>query len=357
MFDFQILPEVKIPIPAPRTSLLNRTPSHSKSEERSGSGSSSSSCSLLNDSINVTVTESPDRQRSIISISSNDFAVTTADLLEAAAAEMSVDVSTEPSSEDLADKAEDLEDDVFQPQIESPSAMPVLDVAETDSENGGEAPKEETVEMVKRVERELSPKPVIVSDFNAGTVKVNDTTVIIRKKTAQPKKDEEPELMKVFARRSLKLKETDSSADEGSGHKSRDSDKENEDANTITPLDEQSQPSRKKKNEAPDAVIAAVPPKPTAFGRFQRSVSHDTEKSVLANSQPNHVNDKRQRCKSAHDVDKRESDENKVATVVPSMPVLVSCDEKPVTPFKRIQQRREEWEKRAQQAMKVHGTK
>lgn len=445
---------MKVPVPAPRTSLLNRSPSHSQVAEKDDSAESN------HDSINVTVTESADGQRSIISIggspvlipesdSSSEFAVEPCKL--AVEVEDETAIIVEPLPELLEDtiKMEELDDDVFQPTEApsppaAPTSLPPFDdyrVSATDTcepaaspppvpaapkkvdnrrstdekrESAGDSRRssDEKCESIgsrrssddkresvggsrrssdgkrdsiggsrrssdeKRESVELPPKPVIVTDLSAGIIKVNDTTVHIRKKSRDigsqqlqqqhhhSKKDEEPELMKVFARRSLKLKETDSLEEMLlEAVKSRDSDKENEDANTPPPEERW-----KVKLEPSDAVSAAVlPPKPAALSKFQRSISHDADsKMVLATN----VNENRLRCKSISD-EMEKCDRLQACSPPPSAaptlqtecvsvsraPPTAPCEEKTATPFKRIQQRREEWEKRVQQAMKVNGTK
>lgn len=189
-------------------------------------------------------------------------------------------------------------------------------------------------------------------------MKVNDTVVVMRRKSRdlnQQLRDEEPELMKVFARRSLKLKESDdtgaTSGEElaecsSPPHKSRDSDKENEDANSC----QQPADDRKRKDSSPDSLL--IVPRP--FGKFQRSMSHDTVPAVA------NASDRRQRCKSTPDEEGRPRPPSTPAPELTSSSEGSDVAEERVaaaTPFKRIQQRREEWEKRAQQAKKIHAVK
>ncbi len=317
-----------------------------------------------------------DGQKSIISISSRPSITSETDVNEIPASCAVNDiVEIEESSASISKAEEDL-DDVFLPVLESTRVESLGDecspphsnnpyetaeeiTPETEpSSEATELPKESSpamsLELIKppilstkperirprslggKQDLDLPKKPIIIPDPASGTVRVNDTTVVMRKKTRESNhvKEDEPELMKVFARRSLKLKETDAVEDMLlEAVKSRDSDKENEDSNSS--LEER--PRKKDESE--------VPSKP-AFVKFQRSVSHDMP--LTSNSI-----EKRQRCKSTpYDMEKCEQ------TTENSVEVVTVSEEKPVAlPFKRIQQRREEWEKRAQQAMKVRGTK
>lgn len=341
---------------------------------------------MKSESVNVTVTESDEGRKSVISIGSSS-AIADNDSNECTSEPENVVSYEEPLPEMLEDivKGDELDDDVFQPAAESTMIATNFPIGNNESVCVGEAetiwsaerpgsltdvePKIERTSSIDEKHKyvdterrrsndekgeilELPPKPVIVTDFGAGIVKVNDTIVHIRKKSRDigqhSKKDEEPELMKVFARRSLKVKETDDIEQMLQDTvKSRDSDKENEDTNA--PL---------QKTKTMDTVSSnAVQSKPV-FSKFQRNFSHEPDKVVLAAN----VNENRQRCKSIpSEMEKCEKLPTSVPknecppTVAVSLPL--ASEDKGVTPFKRIQQRREEWEKRAQQAMKIHGTK
>ncbi|KAL1110594.1 hypothetical protein AAG570_008122 [Ranatra chinensis] len=135
--------------------------------------------------------------------------------------------------------------------------------------------------------------------------------VILRRRPSREilkPKEEEPELLKVFARRSLKVKDVE----EDVPAKSRDSDKENEDCIT-----------ERKKIE------------------YQRSVS--TEDCILSIH-----NVCRQRSKTLPELS-----QHKQLNIYKEAETLnIEKEERNEEPkFIRIQQRKEEWEKRAQQAM------
>lgn len=431
-------------MPAPRTSLLNKTPSLNRSDEKTKiqpSLPAQPQQHLSDDCINVTVTEIDDGQKSIISISGRPSISSELEAEIVASSGCEADIDDDDDEEDTAKPAvpavADEFDDVFEPVTEStriedtppsptpPSvpapATPIAplsistnsqpDVCAHESVSPTSAPT--TPELSAYQPVEFSPttaapadskppilavkpgekvrlrsignrmdvnsapppppsKPTIVCDQTAGTMKVNDMVVVMRRKPVSSSRDEEPELMKVFARRSLKLKEPDDgSALSGEElecssplHKSRDSDKENEDGNSSPP-DE-----RKRKDSAPDSAA------PRPFAKFQRSISHDMVPINTSSS------DRRQRCKSTPDEAEKPERHTPPKQEAPAQPKIErppppstpapeltspsdssgsdTAPEERVTastPFKRIQQRREEWEKRAQQAMKIHGVK
>lgn len=351
--------DAKAPVPAPRTSLLNKSPEPfekpSKDEYQEEPDSH----------VNVTVTELSSGQRSIVSIGS-------------------IEMNSEPSSP--------LVDSVFEPNFEDDEPEPVqsyveelenvdvpekFDFSEISAEiEQVESPKEFEKEIpvveepsgpeippkplspkpeFQRVEKAEKPTHIVVTDFANGIVKVNDTTVVMRRKTRDMHaKDDEPELMKVFARRSLKLKETDNLEELiDSVAKSRDSDKENEDFNSSS--------EERKKPE-----IKSEPSK-SAFSKFHRSLSHDVDTTKNVSILTPNGNEKRQRCKSIPNemdmapikppplVTNGEEKSDKVEIKSENIKETVQKVEKVITPFKGIQQRREEWEKRAQHSMKVRG--
>lgn len=447
-FLFLQIPEIKAPVPAPRTSLINKTQSLNCSDEKPKLQPSlplHHQQHLSDDCINVTVTEIDDGQKSIISISGRPSISSELEAEVVASSGCEADIDDDDEDEEDINKPvmsaiADEFDDVFEPVTEStriedapPSpAAPIVsapatptaplsisisslpDVSQHESSSPASPlttpelsafhPAEYPPTTAATVSADSKPpilaakpgekarlrsignrmdvnsappppppnKPTIVCDQTSGTMKVNDTVVVMRRKPVSSGRDEEPELMKVFARRSLKLKESDDcgalSGDElecsSPLHKSRDSDKENEDANSSPP-DE-----RRRKDSALDSMA------PRPFVKFQRSISHDMVPIT------NNPSDRRQRCKSTPDeAEKRERqappkqeelDPPKNERPPPPStlaPELTSpsdssgSDTAPeeqvtaTTPFKRIQQRREEWEKRAQQSMKIHGVK
>lgn len=336
--------DIKVPVPAPRTSLLNKsneaidTSSVSSREEDDADKEPETA-------FNIVATESSG-QRSIVSIGS-------------------VEMNSEPSSPLVDSVFEPVDFDEPEQPIEEPRPVTPVEKIETPNHpvepvrpKTPETPVPEMEEPLevdepkpKDTKIEIPDKPIIITDFANGIVKVNDTTVVMRRKTkdVSQSKDDEPELMKVFARRSLKLKETDNVEEMiDNVVKSRDSDKENEDSNSL--------PDERKKNE-----IKIDPPK-NAFKQFQRSLSHDVETNKNAVLTSN-GNEKRQRCKSTS-YEKELSSKPPPAIIsngdekVDKIEIIDNKEDKVNTSgFKRIQQRREEWEKRAQQAMKVRGNK
>jgi len=270
---------------------------------------------------------------------------------------------------------------------------------------------------------------ISMQENNLGTCEV-----VLRKKSASRGdigrggggKDEEPELLKVFARRSLKLKDSESealgqqfatkaraeSASEQQGTKSRDSDKENEGGDS--PREERKKQVIKEPLGESKIIIESSETIPvfrasttgvclsnsprigsivTITNKYQRSLSSGVTMNNEHTVQNNDVNvihckenpvvspDKRQRsrtipespntelnldkmphrawaniCKET-DVDitnsetKRASAE-KINSEGENKTVSGNSDDNSVPRFKRIQQRKEEWEMRAQQALK-----
>jgi hypothetical protein len=239
-------------------------------------------------------------------------------------------------------------------------------------------------------------------------------------------KDDEPELLKVFARRSLKLKDSESEAlgqqvatksraesgSEQQGTKSRDSDKENEGGDSPReerkkqvikePLGESkihiesSEPVSVLKASTTSISLSNTPrigSVVTGTNKYQRSVSggvtvnneHVTQNNdasfVYRKENPGSSPDKRQRHrtvpetphtelsmeKTPHsvwasiykekEVDRTDSEAkrssgDKINAQGENVPVSGNSDESSMPRFKRIQQRKEEWELRAQQALK-----
>lgn len=239
-------------------------------------------------------------------------------------------------------------------------------------------------------------------------------------------KDEEPELLKVFARRSLKLKDSESEAlgqqvatksrtesvSEQQGTKSRDSDKENEGGDS--PREERKKQTIKEPLGESKIHIESSETIPvlkasttsislsntprigsivTGTNKYQRSLSsgatmnneHTTQNYdasfIYRKENPGTSPDKRQRHrtipetpntelsseKTPHRVwaniykekeidisnsETKRSNGDKMNSQGENMPISGNSDESSMPRFKRIQQRKEEWELRAQQALK-----
>ena len=239
-------------------------------------------------------------------------------------------------------------------------------------------------------------------------------------------KDEEPELLKVFARRSLKLKDSESealgqqfatkvraeSASEQQGTKSRDSDKENEGGDS--PREERKKQVIKEPLGESKIIIESSETIPvlrasttgvglsnsprtgsivTITNKYPRSLSSGVTMNNEHTVQNNDVNvihrkenpgvspDKRQRnrtipespntdfnldkmphrawaniCKEKDveitNSETKRGNAEKINSEAENKTVSGNSDESSMPRFKRIQQRREEWEMRAQQAMK-----
>lgn len=226
----------------------------------------------------------------------------------------------------------------------------------------------------------------------------NKKTLVSQKRD---KDSDEPELMKVFARRSLKLKDSDVEAlsqqvmvlveadNKKESENKRDSDKENE--GSESPGEERKKPTFPAAKEAPkpkeplseskDADVAlrkpscAINNKLSVFGasKYQRAVTISTSvPNNDANSNDN-ANEEKKRNKSfiepkvipnyrsPHIMNMKEKDSLEIKkpeiTKKNSEEFNVSLkkdfeNEDYVPRFKRIQQRKEEWEQRAQQNMK-----
>lgn len=263
---------------------------------------------------------------------------------------------------------------------------------------------------------------------NSGT-----SEVVLRKKSLPRSdtgrgtggKDEEPELLKVFARRSLKLKDSESealgqqvanktrteSASEQQGTKSRDSDKENEggdspreerkkqmikeplaeskihiESSETVPVLKSSSAGMSLSNTSRNGNIV------TGTNKYQRSLSsgvsmsneHTTQNNdaglTYRKENPGTSPDKRQRNRTVPEIPKTElslekmprawaniykekdiditnsetkrSNMDKINSQGENKTVSGNSDDSGMPRFKRIQQRKEEWELRAQQALK-----
>lgn len=202
------------------------------------------------------------------------------------------------------------------------------------------------------------------------TEEVGGGEVVMRKKPSSTGKsgDDQPELMKVFARRSLKVRESEEIADEM--RRSRDSDKENENAESpkeerkkIVKAETDEKKGEKGESEgakSPEEVVIQVTPlKPEIVSRksvFQKYGGRTTEK-VQKTGQENGVAPGKQRKEQSV---LEENKSNKLKEVKAEV-VTGSCvkeangmvdEDSEETGFKRIQQRKAEWERRVQQAAK-----
>ncbi|XP_072153790.1 uncharacterized protein [Bemisia tabaci] len=204
------------------------------------------------------------------------------------------------------------------------------------------------------------------------------TTVVLRRKSdvkdLRSSKDDEPELLKVFARRSLKIKDSDIveaviSDSRESGAKSRDSDKENEEMDSPPEDRKFKEPIKSDlDNEPTKPVFNFISnvnlTKPTLLNtynpaKYHRSLSHNADDLsntilLLSNQSENNINnnifEKRQRSKTLPDLQVQKNTSNNL--FMNESDNNNTGDESETSGFKRIQQRAEEWERRAQLAMK-----
>ncbi|XP_066999308.2 platelet binding protein GspB isoform X3 [Anabrus simplex] len=228
--------------------------------------------------------------------------------------------------------------------------------------------------------------------------------VVLRKKSLSreigQRKEEEPELLKVFARRSLKLKDSESEAlsqqltSDQQASKSRDSDKENEGGDS--PREERKkQPSKEPLIESKIPMETTIKsssigitlnnPRSSAPGaiKYQRCFSSGSNGNSENSSQGNETilavyqkdntgsPEKRQRSRTVPESPRSDSNhiektphrmwaslykENNIelsgTTQADTQIHTTDKEETSIPKFKRIQQRKEEWELRAQQAAK-----
>lgn len=284
-------------------------------------------------------------------------------------------------------------------------------------------------EEVQTERRTSGGESISMQENNLGTC-----DVVLRKKSVSrgeigrggSGKDEEPELLKVFARRSLKLKDSESEAlgqqfatkaraesvSEQQGTKSRDSDKENEGGDS--PREERKKQVVKEPLGESKIIIESSETIPvfrasttgvclsnsprigsivTITNKYQRSVSSGGTMNNEHTVQNNDVNvihrkenpvvspDKRQRNRTIpespntelsldkmphrawansskeKDVDiinpeTKRANAEKINSEGENKTVSGNSDDSSMPRFKRIQQRKEEWEMRAQQALK-----
>lgn len=233
-----------------------------------------------------------------------------------------------------------------------------------------------TNDLSRRKSRDISSSEDNIVDRNSyGSTEIlasqDSGEVVLRRKSLSreiiKQKEEEPELLKVFARRSLKVKDSDLPDDlEALPLKSRDSDKENECGDS---------PPEERKKIKEHLMESKVPEKTTPSVvalKYQRSISSNNEEtvstSVLATSKKdNNSYEKRQRSRTIPDPKIIDPPTTLVTTIDRLASIftekeveVISLDrseeninekEENVPRFKRIQQRKEEWEKRAQLAM------
>lgn len=283
-------------------------------------------------------------------------------------------------------------------------------------------------EEVQTERKTSGGETISMQENNMGTCEV-----VLRKKSVSrgdigrggSGKDEEPELLKVFARRSLKLKDSESDAfgqqfatkaraesvSEQQGTKSRDSDKENEGGDS--PREERKKQVIKEPLGESKIIIESSETIPifrasttgvclsnsprigsivTITNKYSRSVSGGGTMNNEHTVQNNDVNvvhrkenplvspDKRQRNRTIpespntelnldkmphrawaniskeKDVDinpeTKRANAEKINSEVENKTVSGNSDDSGMPRFKRIQQRKEEWEMRAQQALK-----
>ena len=198
---------------------------------------------------------------------------------------------------------------------------------------------------------------------------VEETPAVLRKKSITDRSGEQPELMKVFARRSLKVREYEKAVDDG--QKSRDSDKENE-------ILEQSKGGDGKKGFSDEREKSGEDVKrDEEISKGNNKIGCEVKVNITSlkpeiQSRKN-VIQKYGRSLSENNVKKVELDksladelnENKMNRIMNKMEVIIGTnrgkgeeikkdndDENDCcsTGFKRIQQRKAEWERRAQQS-------
>lgn len=295
-----------------------------------------------------------------------------------------------------------------------------IELSETDVKELRESSeKTGSTEQLIKADVTLRDKTVSAGDITEGS----EPVILRRKSSASAKRDkdanEEPELMKVFARRSLKLKDSeaetlsqqvmilvensqmDDSNYNNSTGKSRDSDKENEFADS--PQEERKKINFQQNNlkdakplneskfvETEVTLRKPINNKIAAFSnnpRFQKSssllnsppsstdnqdarrnksvVEARTEKPKVFEKNINRTTkivpfkDKEMDVKKSSDVIIKTEVNNKCVInktnddVITNLPLKSEFENEEYVPmFKRISQRKEEWEQRAQQAMK-----
>lgn len=199
----------------------------------------------------------------------------------------------------------------------------------------------ETVPRSLVVEKSLDeckkPKPTEQTASPEKKQVVAETCeVVLRKKPVVSQKEDQPELMKVFARRSLKIKEDDPSTDDL--RKSRDSDKENE--ISESPKEERKRSMKGESEQKPAQKRDPSPVKPPEKPKGMERPAVDVAPLTPARTW---VFPKYGRACSETAIGNFSGDEISETTKTDSLEE---------SGFKRIQQRKAEWEKRMQQAAK-----
>ncbi|KAJ8971588.1 hypothetical protein NQ317_002871 [Molorchus minor] len=213
---------------------------------------------------------------------------------------------------------------------------------------------------------------------------ISETVVLRRKSVSAKKNDEEPELMKVFARRSLKLKDSDvdSIQETLTDNKARDSDKENQ---VESPQDERKKvytkpkephgeaelPLRRKSPAKQERVETKSPVKepltetkdpvepvesPVALRRTinnnifigQRAVSLNPPKTTTSNIPVKKQSSFTEKRVADHWITQFKNEDSELKEKMQDN--IISSDY--ITEPKNFNQRKAEWEKRAQQAQK-----
>ncbi|KAK6626244.1 hypothetical protein RUM43_006551 [Polyplax serrata] len=199
--------------------------------------------------------------------------------------------------------------------------------------------RETTMEDSHKVEKEEE-------GLETNTPEETAEGVVLRRKSQGGHSDEQPELMKVFARRSLKVRETEKMVEDL--QRSRDSDKENETVDCDG--DEQRNGSEGGKEKKGDGRVSVTPLKPEVASR--KNMVQKYGKSLTESN----GNKDEMEVKTAV---LEENCLNKMRKMTDTTGSHVADKEEEETGnsgggggFKRIQQRKAEWERRAQQSAK-----
>lgn len=252
-----------------------------------------------------------------------------------------------------------------------------------------------STEYLNKTETVTSKIDVILKPEKIENDKEPSDTVLLRRKSTQKKEkeSEEPELMKVFARRSLKLKDSEAETlsqqvmvlvensqtetENNTVNRSRDSDKENEfsespqeERKKITFPPKETKPLNESKILDSEVTIRTKPinNKIAAFNnpRFQKTTSltppalekNETRnnKSYIETKEKPKIFEKninRTRIMAFKEKEIEIKKEIKKDEVITNLNLKGEFENEEYVPmFKRISQRKEEWEQRAQQAMK-----
>lgn len=238
-------------------------------------------------------------------------------------------------------------------------------------------------------ESDKSSQDSVNEKSDVGNEKTVDEPIVLRRKSIimQNKKDEEPELMKVFARRSLKLKDIESEqvSDQidsmlEQNYKAKDSDKENqEDINNKQ--DEQKRKSKEEQTQRRKSFSKSeetkqqlkVPLSETKITEITKNFSKESSQIIESNvqlrktvnnnifsyqrsisfNQPKKDNnskliEQQQQRKTDNWIKTEQNEINEIKEEI--LPDIITEDI--LTKPKNFNQRKAEWEKRAQQAQK-----